>query len=198
MSFGQLVSDMGMVLWVSGPLFGANMLAVVTGRGGHPIDGGRFWIDGERVLGDGKTWEGFLLAPIVATALTEGLAFFFFHFPGTIALDSAWQDALVPSWLLGLSLGYGALIGDVVKSFCKRRGRNPRGAAWPFWDQFDAVIGGFFISWLFCQLIGSDWFTRNLVPGRWHAVVIWLPLYWLLHRFFSVLAHRRGLKSSSA
>lgn len=190
---------MGMVLWLTMPLFGANMLAVVTGRGGRPIDSGRVWLDGERLFGDGKTWPGFIYAPVLATFVTDCLSFLFSHFPGTTSgLTDAWADAGLSSWIIMLSLAFGALIGDLVKSFLKRRGRNPRGAAWPVWDQFDAVVGGFFLCWLVCGLAGSNWFARNLLPGRWLAVLIWLPLYWLLHRFFSVLAHRRGLKSSAA
>ena len=56
-------------LWLFLPAYVSNMMPVFVG-GGRPIDGGRAWRDGRRMLGDGKTWRGLLLAPLVATAFT--------------------------------------------------------------------------------------------------------------------------------
>jgi CDP-2,3-bis-(O-geranylgeranyl)-sn-glycerol synthase len=198
MFLGNLLFDMGMVLWLTMPLFGANMLAVVTGRGGQPIDGGKCWHDGQRLLGDGKTRQGFLYAPLFAAFATHFLGFLFYSSPGTRFLSDVWIDGPFDGWIPMLGLAYGALIGDLVKSFFKRRGGASRGAAWPFWDQFDAIVGGLTICWIVCQMVGSDWFVRNLFPGRWLAVCLWLPLYYVLHRLFSRAAHRGGLKTSAA
>lgn len=197
MFFGQLLSEMGLVLWLTLPLFGANMLAVLTGRGGDPIDGGRTWSDGQRILGDGKTWQGLLLAPLFAVAITQLLSWATYGNNDLKFLTRIWFYGPWEGWLPMLSLAYGALIGDVVKSFFKRRGRHARGAAWPFWDQFDAVVGGFAVCAAACLLAGSTWFYENLIPGRWLAIAIWLPLYWAIHRLASWAAYRHGLKSSS-
>ena len=44
------------------PAFVANAAPVLLGRGSRfnaPIDGGRYWVDNRRILGDGKTIRGF-------------------------------------------------------------------------------------------------------------------------------------------
>ena len=45
-------------LWLILPAYVANASAVLVG-GGTPVDSGKNWKDGKRILGDGKTWRGF-------------------------------------------------------------------------------------------------------------------------------------------
>ena len=47
------------VLWIMMPAYLANTIAVLTG-GRYPIDQGKFHNDGNRILGDGKTWSGLI------------------------------------------------------------------------------------------------------------------------------------------
>ena len=47
------------VMWIMMPAYLANTIAVVTG-GRFPIDQGKKLGDGNRILGDGKTWSGLL------------------------------------------------------------------------------------------------------------------------------------------
>ena len=47
-------------LWLILPAYVANASAVLVG-GGTPVDFGKNWRDGKRILGDGKTWRGLLL-----------------------------------------------------------------------------------------------------------------------------------------
>jgi CDP-2,3-bis-(O-geranylgeranyl)-sn-glycerol synthase len=70
----------------------------------------------------------------------------------TAAVQSmiAWEGSLVPSdrWLLvGSLLGCGAMGGDVVKSWFKRRLRIPPGGRWVPFDQLDFVIGALLLIW---------------------------------------------------
>ena len=68
--------------------------------GARPLDGGRVLADGRRGLGDSKTGRGVLLAPL-ATGL-----------------------AAVPLLLpigVGVVIGIGAMLGDLLSSFVKRR-----------------------------------------------------------------------------
>ena len=46
-------------LWIIIPAYVSNASAVLVG-GGTPIDFGKNWSDGKRILGDGKTWRGLL------------------------------------------------------------------------------------------------------------------------------------------
>ena len=62
-------------LWIYLPGFLVNTFAMMwgkwfpkTGYGPWPIDGGKNWKDGNRILGDGKTWNG-----LIGGSLTSGL-----------------------------------------------------------------------------------------------------------------------------
>ncbi|OGC92463.1 hypothetical protein A2899_02445 [Candidatus Amesbacteria bacterium RIFCSPLOWO2_01_FULL_49_25] len=48
---------------------------------------------------------------------------------------------------LGALSGFGALMGDLVKSFCKRRMGIAPGKSWFPWDQIDWVVGTMVMSW---------------------------------------------------
>ena len=77
----EVALDMGllslslMTLWLYLPGFLANTFAMMwgkwlpkTGYGPWPIDGGKTMKDGNRMLGDGKTWNG-----LIGGSLTSGL-----------------------------------------------------------------------------------------------------------------------------
>jgi len=68
--------------------------------GAYPLDGGRVLADGHRLLGHSKTWRG-----IGAATLATGV--------GAVLLD--WP------WLLGVTVGASAMLGDLLSSFIKRR-----------------------------------------------------------------------------
>jgi CDP-2,3-bis-(O-geranylgeranyl)-sn-glycerol synthase len=70
-----------------------------------PLDGGRILADGRPLLGTSKTWRG-LAAAILTTPLFSVI--------------------LGLSWIIGLVVAVGAMLGDVIASFIKRRmGRRP-------------------------------------------------------------------------
>ena len=46
-----------LAMWLMVPAYIANPMAVVFG-GGKPLDMGMKWLDGQRILGDGKTIKG--------------------------------------------------------------------------------------------------------------------------------------------
>jgi len=115
------------------PLYAANGSPVII-RGRRPIDFGRLAPDGRRVFGDGKTWEG----------LAGGIAM------GTMA---GWAASLLEpaymSFAMALLLSCGALLGDLLAAFVKRRAGMKRGdPAFPL-DQLDFVIGGLALATLF-------------------------------------------------
>ena len=56
------LAPLGLVLvtvWLMLPAYLGNTIASIVG-GGSPIDNGRNWNDGRRILGDGKTWRGLI------------------------------------------------------------------------------------------------------------------------------------------
>ena len=65
--------------WFILPAYVANASAKLIG-GGIPVDFGKTWKDGKRILGDGKTWRGLLFGAFMIfsyfTFSNRSLAFF--------------------------------------------------------------------------------------------------------------------------
>ena len=105
-----------------------------------PIDQGRMlW--GKRILGDHKTWRG-LFAGIVTGALVFELQKYAYE--AEIARELALIDYSAHPLVPGLLMGAGSGVGDVVKSFFKRRVDIEPGASWPVFDQLDFFVGAYF------------------------------------------------------
>jgi len=125
-------------IWLILPAYAANGLVPLI-RGKHPVDGGRKFYDGMPILGKGKTWEGLIFGIFIGSliGLIENVAFPYLP----------WEISPVPlniapmSILLGFLLGAGAMIGDMIGSFIKRRLKLRRGQAAPLLDQEDFLIG---------------------------------------------------------
>ncbi len=113
------------------PAYVANTCACLFG-GGRPVDMGKSFLDGRRVLGDGVTVRGSLMGILsgvvtgVLMAYAEGLE------------AAQFQDMVVLAFLLS----FGAIAGDAGGSFIKRRLGLKRGAPAPLLDQLNFVVGG--------------------------------------------------------
>ncbi|MCA1813842.1 MAG: CDP-2,3-bis-(O-geranylgeranyl)-sn-glycerol synthase [Halobacteriales archaeon] len=178
-------------LWLMLPAYIANASAVKVG-GGTPMDFGKVLKDGRRVLGPGKTWRGFLLGGLAGTvggALLHVLA------PGAggamTDFGAGW------AWLPTVAgLAWGALLGDAVKSFVKRRVGKERGAPWWGPDQLDFVLG----AWSVAFLAGAGWEALGLGPNpllgalTLPVAVIALVVTPMLHLGTNWLGHRYGQK----
>jgi CDP-2,3-bis-(O-geranylgeranyl)-sn-glycerol synthase len=104
-------------IWYILPSYFANMSPVLFG-GGRPLDMGRSFRDGRRILGDHKTIRGFLSGIIVGT-----LVGFIQGRP-----------------LQGFTLSLGAMVGDCFGSFIKRRIGLVEGQSAPLLDQEGFLI----------------------------------------------------------
>lgn len=113
------------------PAYCANAIPVLFG-GGLPIDFGRNFIDGKPLFGAHKTFRGFLSGLLVGTLVGFAQSNLLIFQP--------------PHVLLGFVLSLGALIGDLIHSFVKRRLSLPPGASFPVADQLDFVVGALFFS----------------------------------------------------
>lgn len=112
------------------PAYISNASAALFG-GRKPIDFGKRW-KGNRIFGDGKTWRG-LLAGIFFGTITGYMGGYLF---GNIE----WATTI------GFLLATGALLGDLVASFFKRRAGLPRGHKVLIVDQLDFVIGALLLA----------------------------------------------------
>ncbi len=133
-------------VWFILPAGIANMVPVLFSRTlkflDYPVDGGRTF-RGERLFGDHKTWRGMLLAPIFGL-LTFLLQRQLSHI-GFFSALSLFNYEVMSVWI-GVLLGLGAIIGDLVKSFFKRRAKIAPGHSWFPFDQIDWIVGAFVFS----------------------------------------------------
>lgn len=166
------------------PAYMANMAPVLVQRVpifDAAIDGGKSW-RGERIFGAHKTFRGFFSGVIGAV--------------GTILLQRALMqseffaaNSLVPYHIfplttllfLGFLMGAGALLGDLVKSFFKRRIGIEPGKPWTGFDQLDFVVGALVLS-------------RLIFPLPMLHVLIIAILTPLLHLAVNGGAYTLGLK----
>lgn len=171
-------------LWFFLPAGLSNGFAVVAAKlpflrhWNTPVDGGRSW-RGARILGDHKTWRGLVVGTLIGalTAWLQGMAY----------QEYAWVQAFcepldyttVNTVLLGGLLGFGALLGDMIKSFAKRRVGVPSGKSWFPFDQIDYIAGGLLCSAIVVQL--------NLGVYLW-IISIWFGMH-LLFSYLGYIAH---------
>jgi CDP-2,3-bis-(O-geranylgeranyl)-sn-glycerol synthase len=177
----MVVETVAIAIWAMLPAYIPNNVAVLAG-GGRPIDGGRTWND-RRVLGDGKTWRGTALGTAAGVAVALVLN----------QLQSAFVGATgvaVPEFPIqaALALAFGAMLGDILASFFKRRTGRERGASFPGVDQLDFVV----ISLALTALVASGWFLETFTVFVLVAVFVLTPL---LHVTTNVIAYALGLKS---
>ncbi len=145
--FLNLIEFLITIILFALPAYFGNMAPVFLG-GGPPMDGGKSWKDGKRILGPGKTWRGFFGGIFVAsiTGMTIGIFEVFdedFVRDGVIfgIIDnSLLVEPLLIGFLIGFLQGFGALVGDALGSFIKRRRGIERGG--PLWglDQLGFIV----------------------------------------------------------
>jgi len=143
-------------LYYIAPAYVANSSALIFG-GGTPIDFGRKHRDGKRIFGDGKTWRGFFSGVLFGTII--GYLWYYLSITQPLFSESFYGvNFFMPDPLIGLYLGSGALIGDIVKSYFKRRMGVKRGGPFWGWDQLDFVIGALVFGFVFSKY--------TFVPGE--------------------------------
>jgi len=152
--------------WLILPAYFANFFPVLL-KGKCPIDRRKKFVDGNRVFGDGKTIEGFIggfligiLIGLIQIYLQSYLPLQFYHNLLTITL-----------------LSFGAVFGDLIGSFVKRRFGLKRGDSAPLLDQLDFLI----ISLVFLSLIAKISFSIVIF------LVIITPIIHLLSNIFAYL-----------
>jgi CDP-2,3-bis-(O-geranylgeranyl)-sn-glycerol synthase len=141
-------------IWTYLPAYFANAAPVAFG-GGPPLDAGENWLDGKPFLGSHKTLRGCIVGV---------LAGFIF---GTL------QGNL----LSGLAQGVGAILGDLISSFLKRRWDVAPGDSFPLLDQLDFIIAAIILSQPFTRATLAEMIIILLITVPMHYVSNYLA--WL-------------------
>ncbi|WP_407453640.1 CDP-2,3-bis-(O-geranylgeranyl)-sn-glycerol synthase [Methanobrevibacter sp.] len=164
------------------PAYFSNGSGLVFG-GGMPLDFGKSDSKGNRWIGDGVTWRGLIAGTIVGTvtgAIQGIIAPYIIQTFGQYITTPIITN--VPEGIIiGFLLGFGALLGDAIGSFLKRRLGIGRGNPAPFLDQLDFIIVALILVSLVVKL--------NLLVI---ALAIILTLF--LHLLTNTCAYLFGLK----
>ena len=189
-------------LWLILPAYIANGCAALLG-GGTPIDFGKNYKDGRRILGDGKTWRGLVLGTLFGMIGGFGLSLAAkliapteYNFISFEKLDFTGFPIMIP---IIFSICFGALFGDIVESFFKRRFGIERGKDWIPFDQMDFILGVLFLIFIvsfilqIANLTDGNWFFNTF--SVWHIIFLLFitPFFHILGNF---LNNKRKTKKS--
>jgi CDP-2,3-bis-(O-geranylgeranyl)-sn-glycerol synthase len=163
------VMDIVYAMYFIFPAYCANAIPVIFG-GGRPIDDGRTFLDGKPIFGAHKTFRGFF-----AGLLTGTLVGILQNVIGKFPSMPLFEYPL----LLGFTISLGALFGDLLDSFIKRRLNLSPGAPFPVVDQLDFVVGAL----LFSLFVSPPFLT----PTTALLIIVVTPPIHLLTNFIAYL-----------
>lgn len=114
-----------------------------------PVDFG-IEINGKRLFGKNKSFRGFIFGTIVGTLvfLLQRYLYINFDIFREISLID-YEDAPI---YIGSLLGFGALFGDLIESFFKRRLNINSGESWFPFDQIDWILGMILLVFPFVEI----------------------------------------------
>jgi len=152
------------------PACAANMMPVFVKKINflnYPVDFNKEW-RGKRILGDHKTWRG-LITGIIA----GGAVFFLQRSLSSSPFFSALElfDYKKAPWFLGFVMGFGALFGDLAKSFIKRRLAIAPGRQFIIADQIDWILGLHLVLIPFVRINKSVISLSLVMGGLLHVAV---------------------------
>ena len=177
------------VLWVLTPAYIANAAATFPRGWGPRMDFGRNWPwDGRRILGDSKTWSGFLCGTFFALPFGILMAWLILIAPPSLQLVPAFGPTLAGSLPVLFLLTAGALVGDALGSFIKRRLGRPSGARALVLDQIPFVAVP--------VIVGLLAFPSTFDPAFLNPEgIIWLVVFTLgFHAGFNWIGYKIGTK----
>lgn len=159
------------------PAFISNGAPVLFG-GGAKIDFGKVFWDRKRIFGDSKTIRGFLSGVLCGIAVGAVVLSLFEYLPWL-----SHNEKLTLVFLVSL----GAMLGDLLGSFIKRRLGIPPTNSYFLLDQLLFVVIALLLAVLYAPRLWSEidgWLILGL-----------LILTYFLHLSFNLLAHRLRLKN---
>jgi CDP-2,3-bis-(O-geranylgeranyl)-sn-glycerol synthase len=181
-----MIEDVLFAIWFLLPAAAANMIPILVAavpalkKYDAPIDGGRSW-RGHRLLGPHKTWRGIIAGIITATVVLWVQQLLVHEYAWAQGVAQGVDYAALPLFILGPLFAIGALGGDAIESFFKRRLNIASGGTWIPFDQVDYIIGSILISLFFVVLSPVQY--------------IWMLAVWfVMHVLASYIGYLLGLK----
>ncbi len=153
------------------PMYVANSSAMLFG-GKYPLDFGKKFFDKRPIFGPGKTFRGAIVGITLGTLCAFIVSILFPQLLVNLTKDYV---------LFGFLVSVGAIVGDIVASFFKRRNNIAPGEPVLFLDQLDFVIGAL--------LFGSILYVPDFVEAIIIAVVTIV-----VHKAANLIAFKVKLK----
>lgn len=154
------------------PMYMANSFAMLLGGGNIRLDLGRNYSDGRPVFGKGKTLRGAVLGFLVGFLASAAVYY----------LLPDYTSILVQNYLFfGLLASSGAILGDVVASFFKRRLGFESGKEVILLDQLDFIIGAI--------VLGMIVYVPSLLE-----IAVFIVITLIAHRIANIIAYLWKLK----
>ena len=171
------------ILYFLLPAYLSNSGGLIFG-GGTPVDMGKTDKKGMRWIGNGVTWKGLIGGTILGTFIGAVQGFFgpyiisnFHEYLFTPIVSNVYEGIIV-----GFLLSFGALIGDALGSFIKRRIGIKRGKPAPILDQLDFLTVAIL-------------FTSIIIPFNLYFIVIAVILTLIIHLLANTIAYLIGMKN---
>lgn len=183
----HLLRDLFFVFWFFWPAGEANIAAFfsakvpVLEKVSYPMDL-FIKIRGKRLLGSHKTIRGLISGMIVGVLVVWLEVFLYEQFALFRTLIPLNYKTINP-FLLGSLAGFGALIGDAVKSFFKRQMNIPPGKSWFPFDQIDYILGGILFTWFYIKL------------SLYYYILLFI-IWFLLHPITTFIGYLTKLKEA--
>jgi len=181
-----VLKDFFFTLWFFLPAGIANMVPIFVAQipvlkpYDAPLDFGKTF-RGKRLFGSHKTWRGLAAGTIFGT-ITLWLQQLAVDHSSWLQVWTARVDySQLPALVLGPLFAFGALGGDAVESFFKRRRGIAPGRGWFPFDQTDYIIGA---------AIASVPFVTLSLPQYAVLIILWLAI----HVAASVIGYFIGVK----
>ena len=172
-----LLVDFALAWFILFPAYTANAIPVLV-RGRRPLDLGKNW-RGRRILGDGKTIEG-TAAGIIAGFLIGALEYYLLP---ALQTEASRFDVILPEITLTVAaaVAIGAIAGDIIGSFIKRRVGIERGGKAPVLDRLDFIAFAMMFSYPFVSIT------------LWMAMFMIITTF-VIHRASNFVAYKLKLK----
>lgn len=132
-----------------------------------PIDMGKK-VRGKRMLGPNKSWRG-MVTGVAAGGLLGLVLYPLLNQTG----------GRLEHFIIGATIGFGALLGDAVESFFKRQHGVKSGDSWLFFDQLDYVVGSMLFSLIYIRLDIRDYLAVIIFYLLGHVILTYIGF--LLH-----------------
>ena len=185
----MILEIIAQAFWIILPAYIANASAKIFG-GGTPIDFNKKYKDGKRILGNGKTWRGLVIGTLIGMIGGFSLSIGAFYINNSEYSFIGITDFFGFPYMIPIlfSICFGALSGDIVESFLKRRRGIARGKDWIPFDQLDFILGVLIFSFIMSVdltgLTKVNWFFENITI--WHVLFLLIvtPIIHIISNLF--------------